>query len=61
MVKNTSTSAGDVGSVLGPGRFHVVQGDKAYAPQLLEPALPRVYASAREATTRRSLHPATRE
>ena len=27
VVKNPSASAGDMGSVLGPGRFHVLQGN----------------------------------
>ena len=37
MVKNPPANAGDMGSVLGPGRPHMLQGDKACAPQLLEP------------------------
>ena len=48
VVRNPSAIVGDMGSVLGPGRFHVVQGNEARAPQLLEPAHPRVYALQQE-------------
>ena len=33
--RNPSTNAGDVGSILGLGRFHRPQATKACAPQLL--------------------------
>jgi len=33
--KNPPASAGDMGSVSGQGRFHMLQGRQACAPQLL--------------------------
>ena len=33
--KNLPTSVGDMGSIPGPGRFHMPQGNKAHAPQIL--------------------------
>ena len=35
MVKNLPASAGDVGSIPGPGRSHMPQSNEARAPQLL--------------------------
>ena len=34
-VKNLPANAGDAGSIPGPGRFHMPQGNKAHAPQIL--------------------------
>ena len=34
MVKNPPASAGDVGSIPGPGRFHMLWSGWAHAPQL---------------------------
>ena len=36
-VKNLPAHAGDVGSIPGPGRPHMPQGNKARVPQLLSP------------------------
>ena len=36
-VKNLPASARDTGSSPGLGRFHIPQGNKAHAPQLLSP------------------------
>ena len=33
--KNPPANAGDVGSIPGPGRFHMPRGYKAHVPQLL--------------------------
>ena len=33
--KNLPVNAGDLGSITGPGRFHMQQGNNAHAPQLL--------------------------
>ena len=38
VVGNLPASAEDMGSVPGPGGFHVPQGSKAQVPQLLKPA-----------------------
>ena len=35
VVKSLPANAGDMGSIPGPGRFHMPQSNKAYAPQLL--------------------------
>ena len=35
MVKNLPANAGDKGSIPGPGRSHMLQSNKARAPQLL--------------------------
>ena len=35
MVKNPPVNAGDMGSIPDPGRSHMPQSNKAYAPQLL--------------------------
>ena len=37
-------SAGDLGSILGPGRSHRLRSNKACALQLLKPAHPRARA-----------------
>ena len=35
--KNLPANPGDMGSIPGPGRFHVPQVNEAYVPQLLKP------------------------
>ena len=35
MDRNLPANAGDMGSIPGPGRFHMSQSNKAPAPQLL--------------------------
>ena len=35
MVKKSPASAGDTGSIPGPGRFHMPQGNEIHVPQLL--------------------------
>ena len=37
VVMNPPANAGDMGSIPGPGRFHMLQGNKAPVPQLLSP------------------------
>ena len=37
VVKNLSANAGDTGLIPGLGRSHLLQGNKACAPQLLKP------------------------
>ena len=37
---NEPANAGDMGSIPGPGRFHMLQGNLAHAPQLLKWACP---------------------
>ena len=37
VVKNPPANAGDMGSIPGPGRFHMLQGSWACVPQLLSP------------------------
>jgi len=37
MVKNPPSSAGDMDLIPGSGRFHMLQSNKAHAPQLLSP------------------------
>ena len=44
MVKNPSASAGDTGSIYGPGRFHMPQGNWASAGAAMKPASPRAHA-----------------
>ena len=34
--ENPPAYAGDMGSIPGPGRFHMLQGNLAHAPQLLK-------------------------
>ena len=36
-VKNPPAAAGDMGSISGPGRFHVPRGNEAHALQVLSP------------------------
>ena len=37
--KNLSTNEEDIGSIPGPGRFHMPWGSSAHAPQLLKPII----------------------
>ena len=37
MVKNPPSNAGDMDLIPGSGRFHMLQSNKAHAPQLLSP------------------------
>ena len=36
VVKNPPVNAGDTGSTPGPGRFHMLRGNKAGRPQILK-------------------------
>ena len=36
-VRNPPANAGDRGSIPGPGRFYMPQGDRAHLPRLLKP------------------------
>ena len=38
MVKNLPASAGDMGSIPGPGRSHMPQGNSGHVTQLLSPS-----------------------
>ena len=44
-VKNSPASAGDMGSIPGPGRFHMSGSDLAHEPQLLSSRAPATEAS----------------
>ena len=55
-VKNPPASAGDMSSIPGPGRSHMLWSNLAHVPQLLSPC-----STIREATTTRGLCTATRE
>ena len=37
MVKSLPAHVGDMGSIAGPGRFHVLQRNSAHIPQVLKP------------------------
>ena len=52
VVKNLPANAEDTGSIPGPRRSHMLQGNRARAPQILNPC-----SATREATTMRRLHP----
>ena len=45
MDKNQVANMGDMGSIPGSGRFHMLQSNEAWAPQLLKPACPRACES----------------
>ena len=45
MVNNPPASAGNMGSIPGPERFHTQQGDQVQVPQLRKPECPRVGAA----------------
>ena len=49
MLENPPANAGDTGSILGPGRFHMPQSSCALAPQL-----PSLCSATKEATATRS-------
>ena len=40
VVKNPPANAGDMGSIPGPGRFHMMWSNYAHEPLLLEPVCP---------------------
>ena len=48
VVKNQPASAGDMGSIPGPGRPHLSQGNQALKLQLLKPVHSRAHALQRE-------------
>ena len=55
MDKNLPANAGDMGSIPGPGRFHMLRSNQAHVPQLLSPRattteaqVPRAYARQQE-------------
>ena len=37
VVKSLPAHVGDMGSIAGPGRFHVLQRNSAHIPQVLKP------------------------
>ena len=39
VAKNLSASTGDMGSISGPGRYHMPQGTWTREPQLLKPTI----------------------
>ena len=48
VVKNTPASAGDMGLIPGPGRFHMLWGNEAHVPQLqIQYALEPVFCNKR--------------
>ena len=70
VVKNPPANAGDMGSILDPGRSHTLWGNQAPRHNYLRlhsrPTTPKAHVpwcpySARKATAMRSLHTATRE
>ena len=55
MDKNLPANAGDMGSIPGPGRFHMPRSSQGHVPQLLSPRaatteahVPRAYARQQE-------------
>ena len=44
MVKNLPASAGDMGSIAGPGRSHMPRSDQVRMLQLVKPAHPGAHA-----------------
>ena len=59
MVKNPLADAGDMGSIPGPGKAHMLQSKQACEPQLwsphiLEPALPNKRSRLSEKPERRN-------
>ena len=61
VLKNLPPSAGDTGSVLGLGRFHVPRGNQVRVQQLLSSHAYTLFSATREATAMRRRHPAARE
>ena len=52
--KNLPASAGDLGSIPGPGRFYMPRNNIACASQLLKPRIQRLCSATREATPMRN-------
>ena len=48
MVKNLSANAGDMGSIPGPGRFHMPWDNQVWESQLLKPKCSRVHTLQQE-------------
>ena len=48
MDKNPPANAGNMGSIPGPGRFHMPWSNQAHVSQLLKPVLPRACVPLRE-------------
>ena len=48
LVKTLPANAGDMGSIPGPQRFHMLKGNEAHEPQLLWPEHPRACAPQQE-------------
>ena len=44
MVENLPANAGDMGSIRGQGRSHMLQSNQVPVPQLLKPKHPRAHA-----------------
>ena len=69
VVKNPLANAGDMGSIPGLGRFHMLRGNEACSTQLLSPpatttearVLEGLWSATRETTAMRSPHTTTRE
>ena len=62
MVKNPPDSAGDVGLIPDPGRFHKPWSNLARAPRLVKPVCSRAHAQQQEKPLPRgSLRTASRE
>ena len=40
VVRNLPANVGDTSLIPGPGRFHMLLGNKAHAPQLVSPVEP---------------------
>ena len=59
-VKNLPAKAGDMGSIPGRGRFHMPQGSKAPAPQLLKPVHLRAELRNQRSTAKKHLCTAAR-
>ena len=61
-LKNPPANSGDMGSISGPGRFHMPRGNWAYVPHTTTESVPESPCSAtRGATTVRNPHTTTRE
>ena len=48
VVENLPACAWDMGSILGRGRSHMLQGNQAHVPQLLKPKHSRAHALKQE-------------
>ena len=60
VVKHPPASAGDMGLIPAAGRSHMLKGNEAHAPQLLNPCAWSLGSAGREATAMRGL-PIARE